>query len=81
MHGYRSFSEQLYRCTWLTKALCNDLATKLNVDDLFCLHFGCQKMATTEHVKKFVFASQTSCGSTDEKVEIFIPEVGLLCGV
>lgn len=35
-------------------------------------------MATTEHVKKFVFASQTSCGSTDEKVEIFIPEVGLL---
>lgn len=32
-------------------------------------------MATEQHVKKFVFASQTSCGNTDEKVEIYIPEV------
>lgn len=31
----------------------------------------------TEHVKKFVFSSQ-SCGVTDEKVDIYIPEVGLI---
>lgn len=31
--------------------------------------------AVAEHIKKFVFCSQT-CGSTDEKIEILIPEVG-----
>lgn len=32
-------------------------------------------MAATEHVKKFVFCSENSCGNTDEKVEIYIPEL------